>query len=121
LLGRRFRFTANHLLLLSRMEYRSRVAFVMSEDSMRRDYRPYDFTKAYVSTPGQYCCRVSGRANRADKLYLVIKSVRRITNTRGRPMLWFLLMARESHLCVNRSCAEKTRPPDRGLSAWLTR
>jgi hypothetical protein len=58
------------------MEYRSPVAFVMSEDSMRRDYRLYDFTKAYVSTPGQYCCRVSGRVNRADKLYLVIKSVK---------------------------------------------
>jgi len=32
-------------------------------------------------------------------------------------MLRFLLTARESHLCVNRPCAEKTRHPDCGASA----
>ena len=48
----------------------------MSDDSTRRDYRLYEFTKAYVSTPGQYCCHVSGRVSRTDKLYMVIESVK---------------------------------------------
>ena len=34
-----FNFSANHLLLLSRMEYRSCVVFLMKDDSTRRIYR----------------------------------------------------------------------------------
>src|SRR5580704_9069528 len=41
-----FNFSANHLLLLSRMEYRSCVVFLMKDDSTRRVYRLYDFTKS---------------------------------------------------------------------------
>jgi hypothetical protein len=70
-----FNFSANHLLLLSRMEYRSCVVFVMRDDSTRRVYRLYDFTKSQVLTPGQYYC-VSGKVNCADKLYLVIESIK---------------------------------------------
>ena len=39
-----FNFSANHLLLLSRMEYRTCVVFLMQDDSTRRVYRLYDFT-----------------------------------------------------------------------------
>jgi hypothetical protein len=39
-----FNFSANHLLLLSRMEYRSCAVFLMKDDSTRRVYRLYDFT-----------------------------------------------------------------------------
>ena len=39
-----FNFSANHLLLLSRMEYRSCVVFIMQDHSTRRVYRLYDFT-----------------------------------------------------------------------------
>ena len=35
----------------------------------------YDFTKSQIITPGQYYC-VSGKVNSADKLYLVIESVK---------------------------------------------
>lgn len=68
-------FSANHLLLLSRMEYRSCAVFVMRDDSTRRVYRLYDFTKSRILTLGQYYC-VSGKVNSADKLYLVIESVK---------------------------------------------
>ena len=34
-----FNFSANHLLLLSRMEYRSCVVFLMQDHSTRRVYR----------------------------------------------------------------------------------
>ena len=36
---RMFNFSANHLLLLSRMEYRSCVIFLMQDHSTRRVYR----------------------------------------------------------------------------------
>ena len=41
-----FNFSANHLLLLSRTEYRTCVVFLMQDDSTRRVYRLYDFTKS---------------------------------------------------------------------------
>ena len=41
-----FNFSANHLILLSRTECRSCVVFVMKDDSTRRVYRLYDFTKS---------------------------------------------------------------------------
>jgi len=70
-----FNFSANHLLLLSRTECRSCVVFVMRDDSTRRVYRLYDFTKSQIITSGQYY-RVSGKVNSADKLYLVVESVK---------------------------------------------
>ena len=70
-----FNFSANHLALISRTECRSCIVFVMRDDSTRRVYRLYDFTKSRILTPGQYYC-VSGKVNSADKLYLVIESVK---------------------------------------------
>jgi len=70
-----FNFSANYLLLLSRTEYRSCVVFVMRDDSTRRVYRLHDFNKTQIITPNQYYC-VSGKVNSADKLYLVIESVK---------------------------------------------
>ena len=70
-----FNFSANHLILPSRTECRRCVVFVMKDDSTRRVYRLYDFTKSRIITSGQYYC-VSGKVNSADKLYLVIESVK---------------------------------------------
>jgi hypothetical protein len=70
-----FNFSANHLFLLSRTEYRSCAVFIMRDDSTRRVYRLHDFNKSQIITPGQYYC-VSGKVNSADKLYLVIESVK---------------------------------------------
>jgi hypothetical protein len=70
-----FNFSANHLLLLWRMEYERCVVFVMKDDSTRRVYRLYDFTKSRIITADKYYC-VSGKVNSADKLYLVIESVK---------------------------------------------
>ena len=68
-------FSANHLLLLSRTEYRTCAVFLMQDDATHRVYRLYDFTKSQQITPGQYYC-VSGKVNSADKLYLVMESVK---------------------------------------------
>ena len=70
-----FNFSANHLLLLSRTEYRSCAVLVMRDDSTRRVYRLHDFSKSHILTPGQYYC-VFGKVNSADKLYLVVESVK---------------------------------------------
>ncbi len=70
-----FNFSANHPLLLSRTEYRSCVVFLMRDDSTRRVYRLYDFTRTLQIMPDQYYC-VSGKVNSANKLYLVRESVK---------------------------------------------
>lgn len=70
-----FNFSANHLLLLSRTEYPTCAVLLMRDDSTRRVYRLHDFTKAHTPLPGQYYC-VCGKVNSADKLYLVIESIK---------------------------------------------
>jgi hypothetical protein len=70
-----FNFSANHLVLISRTEYRSCVVFIMKDDSTRRVYRLHDFSKTQQISPHGYYC-ISGKVNSADKLYLVIESVK---------------------------------------------
>ena len=70
-----FNFSANHLFLLSRTEYRSCAVFLMQDRDTQRVYRLYDFTKALLLRPG-VAYSVAGKVNCADKLYLVIESVR---------------------------------------------
>ena len=70
-----FNFSANHLFLLSRTEYRSCAVFLMQDRGTQRVYRLYDFTKAQLISPNKAYC-IAGKVNSADKLYLVIESVR---------------------------------------------
>ena len=70
-----FNFSANHLLLLSRTEYPSYAVLLMRDRDTQRVYRLYDFTKALLLRPG-VAYSVAGKVNSADKLYLVIESVR---------------------------------------------
>ena len=70
-----FNFSANRLFLLTRTEYRTCAVFVMQDRDTQRVYRLYDFTKAQLIQPDTAYC-VAGKVNSADKLYLVIESVR---------------------------------------------
>jgi len=70
-----FNFSANHLVLISRTEYPSHAVFLMQDRDTQRVYRLYDFTKALLIRPGVAHC-VAGKVNSADRLYLVIESVR---------------------------------------------
>ena len=70
-----FNFSANHLLLLSRTEYPSYAVFLLRDLDTQRVYRLYDFSKAQLILPSVAYC-VAGKVNSADKLYLVIESVR---------------------------------------------
>jgi hypothetical protein len=70
-----FNFSANHLVLLSRTEYPSYAVFLLRDLDTQRVYRLYDFTKAQLIRPHVAYC-IAGKVNSADKLYLVIESVR---------------------------------------------
>src|ERR1700721_448673 len=70
-----FNFSANHLFLLSRTEYPSHAVFLLQDRDTQRVYRLYDFTKAQLIRPNVAYC-VAGKGNSADKLFLVIDSVR---------------------------------------------
>lgn len=70
-----FNFSANNLLLLSRMECRSCVVFTMKDRYTNRVYRLHDFTKSQTIVSDRVYC-VFGKVNSADKLYLVMESVK---------------------------------------------
>lgn len=70
-----FNFSANHLFLLTRTEYRSCAVFLLQDRDTQRVYRLYDFTKAQLISPDKAYC-IAGKVNSADRLYLVIESVR---------------------------------------------
>jgi hypothetical protein len=76
-----FNFSANHLFLISRTEYPSYVVFLMQDRDTQRVYRLYDFSKAHLIRPDVAHC-VAGKINSADRLYLVIESVRPDTKHR---------------------------------------
>jgi hypothetical protein len=70
-----FNFSANHLSLISRTEYRSCVVFRMKDHRTQRIYRLYDFKKSIQIKHNAFYC-VSGKVNSADKIYLVLESVK---------------------------------------------
>ena len=76
-----FNFSANHLVFISRTEYPSYAVFLMRDRDTQRVYRLHDFSKAHHIRPGVAYC-VAGKVNSADKLYLVIESVRPDTKQR---------------------------------------
>jgi hypothetical protein len=76
-----FNFSANHLILISRTEYPSYAVILMRDRDTQRVYRLYDFSKAQLIRPDVAYC-VAGKVNSADKLYLVIESVRPDTKPR---------------------------------------
>jgi hypothetical protein len=76
-----FNFSANHLFFISRTEHPSYAVLLMQDRDTKRIYRLYDFSKAKLIWPGVAYC-VAGKVNSADKLYLVIESVRPDTKHR---------------------------------------
>jgi hypothetical protein len=70
-----FNFSANHLSLICRTEYRSCVVFLMRDHHTQRIYRLYDFEKSLLIEHNTFYC-VSGKVNSADKIYLVLETVK---------------------------------------------
>ena len=63
------------VLQLPRTEYRSRAVFLLQDYDTQRVYRSHDFTRTLLIRPGVAYC-VAGKVKGADRLYLVIESVR---------------------------------------------
>jgi hypothetical protein len=70
-----FNFSANNLSLIKRIEARMCRVFIMQDHHTKRVYHLYDFTKSCTITKNYFYC-ISGKVNSADKLYLVIQSVK---------------------------------------------
>jgi hypothetical protein len=70
-----FNFSANHLFLLSRTEYRSCALFALLDRDTQRVYRLFDFTKRLCLMPNRPYC-VAGKVNSVNTLYLVVESVK---------------------------------------------
>jgi hypothetical protein len=60
---------------LTLREYPSYAVFLLQDRDTQPVYRLYAFTKAQLIRPGVAYC-VAGKVNSADKLYVVIESVR---------------------------------------------
>ncbi len=76
-----FNFSATHLFLISRKEHPSYAMLLMQDRDTQRVYRLYDFSKAPLIQPNVAYC-IAAKVNSADKLYLVIESVRPDTERR---------------------------------------
>ena len=63
------------LVEFSRAEYRTCAVFLMQDRDTQRVCRPYDFIKPHRLPPDQ-AHRMAGKVNSADRLHLVIESVR---------------------------------------------
>ena len=63
------------MLTLALKKYPSCAVFLLQDLDTQRVYRLYDFTKALLLRPG-VAYSVAGKVNSADKLYLVLESVR---------------------------------------------
>jgi hypothetical protein len=80
-------------VLLSWTEYPSCAVFLLQDRYARRVYRLYDFSKTQRSPMWRNC--IAGKVNRADKLHLVIESVRPRCSIAPSPADGLLLTARE--------------------------
>jgi hypothetical protein len=70
-----FNFSANHLALIERIEARRCLIFIMQDHHTKRAYHLYDFKKSCTIKKNNFYC-IAGKVNSADKLYLVIESVK---------------------------------------------
>ena len=77
-----FNFSANHLFLLSRTEYRSCAVLLMLDRDTQRVYRLLDFTKRLHLAPDRAYC-MAGKVNSASTLYLVVEHVKLDTKHRS--------------------------------------
>jgi hypothetical protein len=71
----RYDFRQRQMLTFSRTEYPMCAVILLRDLDTDRVYRLHDITKALLIRPNVAYC-VAGRVTSADKLYLVIESVR---------------------------------------------
>jgi hypothetical protein len=68
-----FNFSANHVTVVSSLDYPKCVVYVVKDLDTNRCYKVYDYSKSSYMTPGCVYC-ISGKVNTADKLYLILEN-----------------------------------------------
>ena len=67
-----FNFSANHISVVSSLNYQRCTVFVVKDLDTNRCYKVYDYSKSSNISPGNVYC-ISGKVNAADKLYLILE------------------------------------------------
>lgn len=67
-----FNFSANHITIVSSLDYQKCIVYVVKDLDTNRCYKVYDYSKSSNMTPGGVYC-ISGKVNTADKLYLILE------------------------------------------------
>lgn len=68
-----FNFSANHVTVVSSIDYPKCTVYIVKDLDTKRCYKVYDYSKASGLSQG-YIYRISGKVNAADKLYLVLEN-----------------------------------------------
>ena len=67
-----FNFSANHIMIVSSLNYPKCIAYIVKDLDTNRCYKVYDYSKSADMIPGCVYC-ISGKVNTADKLYLILE------------------------------------------------
>lgn len=67
-----FNFSANHITVVSSLEYQRCKVYIIKDLDTNRSYKVYDYSKSTNLSPGNVYC-ISGKVNSADKLYLILE------------------------------------------------
>lgn len=67
-----FNFSANHITVVSSLEYTKCIIYVVKDLDTNRCYKVYDYSKSSKMILGSIYC-ISGKVNTADKLYLILE------------------------------------------------
>jgi hypothetical protein len=70
-----FNFSANNLIFVSKSQHDKCNIFIMKDRNTNRCYKVYDFLKFAIFETGKPYF-ISGKVNSADKLYLVLDTVK---------------------------------------------
>ena len=67
-----FNFSANHITIVSSLDYPKCTVYVVKDLDTTRCYKVYDYSKSSNMNSGEIYC-ISGKVNTADKLYLILE------------------------------------------------
>ena len=67
-----FNFSANHIMIVSSLNYPKCIVYIVKDLDTNRCYKVYDYSKSDDMIPGCVYC-ISGKVNTADKLYLILE------------------------------------------------
>ncbi len=67
-----FNFSANHITVVSSLNYQRCTIYIVKDLDTNRCYKVYDYSKSSNLSQGIIYC-ISGKVNSADNLYLILE------------------------------------------------